>query len=106
MIAEPGNPDVNVDYKKGSITGALINGAAGENDAGNIEKMLYDLLTGTGKHHVLKAQLMLFRRLQEKSKLDTLESVTSVQGVAIDPNLPAGFWDDYNDCLGSVDNCS
>ena len=63
MIAEPGNPDVNVDYKKGSITGALINGAAGENDAGNIEKVLYDLLTGTGELHVSEAQLMLFRLL-------------------------------------------
>jgi hypothetical protein len=54
MIAKPGNPDVNVDCKEGNIAGALINGAADENDAGNIEQVLYDLLTGAGKHHVLE----------------------------------------------------
>ena len=63
--------------------------------------MLYDLLTGTGELHVSEAQLMLFRLLQEKPKLDTLESVTRVRGVAINPNLPVGFFDDYDDYLGS-----
>ena len=83
-------------YQDGNITGALINGAGGEKDAAHIEQILYDLLLETDEHHVLEARLMLFRLLQEKSKLDTLESVTRVWGVAIDPNLPVGFFDNYS----------
>jgi hypothetical protein len=87
---------INVVYQDGNITGALINGAAGEKDAAHIEQILYDLLLETDEHHVLEARLMLFRLLQEKPKLDTLESVTRVRGVAIDPNLPVGFFDNYS----------
>ena len=38
MIAKPGNPDVNVAYKEGNITGALINGAAGETTQATLRK--------------------------------------------------------------------